>query len=69
MVVTVTLVLAAMMVAMTIPAFADKGRSPPTHTFSRGLGKESVHVAIAFPESPGASEAGRNSTESCRGKD
>ena len=63
---TVALVMAAMMLAMAMPAFADQGGNP--HTGSCGLGKENVHAAQESPVLPGASEAGTSSTEFCSGK-
>ena len=57
--VTVTVVMAAMMVAMAMPAFADKGGFD--HGGACGLGKSHVHGAIDNPVSPGASEAGHES--------
>jgi hypothetical protein len=46
----VALVMAAMMLAMAMPAFADKGGIP--HAGSCGLGKDLVHDAQEDPTSP-----------------
>ena len=54
--VTVALVMAAMIVAMAMPAFADKGGAP--HDPSCGVGRSAL-IAIRdpeFQEEPGASE-------------
>ena len=53
MVLTVALVVAAMMVAMAMPAFADKGGRP--HDPSCGVGTGS-HFFIEDQTRPGASE-------------
>jgi hypothetical protein len=52
--VTVALVMAAMMVAMAMPAFADKGGSPQFG--SCGAGRGAAQSGIQNPESPGATE-------------
>jgi hypothetical protein len=52
----VVLVMAAMLVAMAMPAFADAGRVP--HAGSCGNGSDQVHAAQEDPVRPGASEAG-----------
>ena len=51
--VTLALVMAAMIVAMAMPVFADKDGVP--HDPSCGVGR-SAHIAIENPEEPGASE-------------
>jgi hypothetical protein len=69
MLVTVALVMAAMMLAMAIPAFADKGGVE--HAGSCGIGKSTAHGGIASPETPGASEYARESPTGpagCAGK-
>jgi hypothetical protein len=66
LVVTVALVMAAMVLAMAMPAFADKGGSP--HPGSCGVAKESAHSLIKQPRSPGASEALHPSEAACAGK-
>jgi hypothetical protein len=63
--VTVALVMAAMMAVMAMPAFADKGGFE--HPGSCGIGMSTAHFAIELPESPGASEFARQSTEDCAG--
>jgi hypothetical protein len=57
LVVTVALVMAAMTLAMAMPAFAGMGGAPPSH--SCGLGKEVAHAALEDTTGPGASEAAR----------
>jgi hypothetical protein len=54
-VLTMALVISAMMLAMAMRAFADKGRV--SRAGSCGLGKMTVHLAQEETESPGASEA------------
>jgi hypothetical protein len=58
--------MAAVAAAMAMPAFAEKGDNPTTG--SCGVGRLVAHSAIETPREPGASEAGRGSTEFCRGQ-
>ena len=66
LVVTVVAVMAALMLAMAMPAFAAKGGNPTDS--SCGLGKTTVHEANEDPTKPGASEDGTESTEFCSGR-
>ena len=66
MLVTVALVMAAMMVVMAMPAFADKGGfSDPG---SCGRSKEAVHESIAIGSEPGASERVHPQHTICTGR-
>jgi hypothetical protein len=55
MILTVALVMAAMMVAMAMPAFANKGGTP--NPAGCGLGDDVAHSAQENTFEPGASES------------